>query len=100
MLVVLIVSKPLFFLLLVPVAFLSAAASFQSGGARLGGSGKSLCRQAGEEIRSIPEDASRIGTRLAQVPRALWNLSTAAGRDIRTIEADAAADISHLFRTT
>jgi hypothetical protein len=99
-LVVLIVSRPLFFLLLLSVAFLTAAAGFQSGGARLGGSGKSLCRQASEEIGSIPEDASRVGTRLAQVPRELWNLSTAAGRDVKTIEADAAADISRLFRTT
>jgi hypothetical protein len=101
------VSKSLFFLLLLPVAFLAAAVSFHSGGVRLGDSEQSLRNEASANITSLQNDVSRIGAQAGRVPHALLGFWTDVSHQVRILEADVAVDarmaarrISSLIKTT
>jgi hypothetical protein len=78
--------------LLLSVAFLAAAASLQSGGAWLGNSHQHFGTETRAAVASLREDVREMRSRAEKMPPELRNFWNDLCRDVRTLEADLAAD--------
>jgi hypothetical protein len=74
------------------VAFLAAAASLQSGGAWLGERPRSVGDETRAAVDSLKEDARAVQHQAERTPAELRNFWNDVSRDLRTLEADLAAD--------
>jgi len=83
-------SSSSFFLL--SVAFLAAAASLQSGGAWSVNRHQSFGTETQAAVASIKEDAHAMQGQAERTPAELRNFWNDVCRDVRTLEADLAAD--------
>lgn len=84
--------------LLLSIAFLTAAASLQSGSVRSGKVGTAVRYEARADIASLKDDARAIRNEAKRAPYDFETFWNDVCRDFWTIEADAVADVRSAAR--